>query len=785
MPATSVPSVERFLFIAIGAVAAAGLMFEITITRLFSLFFQYHYAYLALSLAVLGISLGAALAYFVQPSESTHPRRWLARLLTAQALLLAAAALIMPRVSTPLLSALVAMLPFMAGGLFSVSLFTQYAPHSGRLYAADLGGASVGVIVVLLLLSWTSPINIVLLLAGGVAVMAWRLAQPWPTPLTPSPAAHGDKQSGSIRAAELLTTVVCGGLLLLNLWTGWLDYAPARVANPPRDKTMLTLLHDAGTDGRIARTVWSPFARVDVVETADANHKFVFTDGGAGSLMTRFDGDLHSVAELTALPDYAPFALTAPKRPLILGAGAGKDILMALLGGADEITALEVNPAVAAATRLWRLQRPHLDHPQVKLSIGDARTFVERSADQYDLIYLNLVYTQAADLAGQAQVENYIFTTQAFESYLRHLTPGGQAALVTHNALEGSRAALTALAALEQMGIPPAQALDQLALWMTPNADPTLRTSVLLLSQTAFSAQQLADISTIMQQRNMQPLFMPGQFEMAFEPLRKGGALRDFVVADAAYDLSPTSDDSPFFFKLDHGIPTPVRQALWAALALLVIFLLLAGAMRVQSGAYGAWWLTVGQSAALGAGFMLFETSLIQRLQLLLGYPVLTLAAVLGALLMASGAGSWFSQRRPANQLAQRAGLTAAAATLLMLLYWVLLPWLVRLLLPMPLVVRLLAVVIFAAPAGFLLGQIFPSLLRMFSHHWGHSEPVQMQRRGLAVLWGINGATSVVGSTLAVVLAMSWGFGAAMLVGAVCYAAFWGLNQMSAASRAG
>ncbi|MEZ4663753.1 MAG: hypothetical protein R2911_39975 [Caldilineaceae bacterium] len=692
----------------------------------------------------------------------------------------------MPRLSTPLLSALVAMTPFMAGGLFSVSLFTQYAPQSGRLYAADLLGAGAGVIVALLLLGWTSPINIVLLLAGGVALIAWQLARIAGASSATSPARDIGKVAGRIHTPEMLAALLYGGLLLLNLWTGWLDYAPGRLANAPRDKTMLALLHDAGTDGRIARTEWSPFARVDVVETGDANHKFVFTDGGAGSLMTRFDGDLHSVAELTALPDYAPFALAAPKRPLILGAGAGKDILMALLGGADEITALEVNPAVAAATRALGDFNGHiLDHPQVKLTIGDARTFVQRSAEQYDLIYLNLVYTQAADLAGQAQVENYIFTTQAFEAYLRHLTSGGQVALVTHNALEGSRAALTALAAWEQMGTPPAQALDQLALWMTPNADPTLRTSVLLLSQTAFSAQQLAAISTTMQQRNMQPLFMPGQFEMAFAPLRKGGALGDFVVADAAYDLSPTSDDSPFFFKLDHGIPAPVRQALWAALALLVIFLLLAGAMRLQSGAYGAWGSTVGQSAALGAGFMLFETSLIQRLQLLLGYPVLTLAAVLGALLLAAGAGSWFSQRRPADQLGRRAGLAAAAVALLMLLYWALLPWLVRLLLPMPLAVRLLAVVILTAPAGFLLGQIFPSLLRMFSHHWGHSEPAQMQRRGLAVLWGVNGAASVVGSTLAVVLAMSWGFGAAMLAGVACYTAFWGLNQKSTASRAG
>lgn len=754
---------DRLLLTALGVSAGATLTFEIAVTRLFSLFFQYHYAYLALSLAVLGVSLGAALAYLVLPTARANPLRWLARLLVWQALLFISAAFIMPWLSTPLLGALAALPPFLVSGIFSVGLFTLYAPQSGSLYGADLAGAGVGVFVALLLLGVTSPTNIVLLLALCVALVAWRL----------------EATSGASGWYSAAIAVISIGLLLLNLVTGWLDYSPGRVANPPRDKTMLTLLRSAGDNGRIVHTEWSPFARVDVVETADPNRKFVFTNGGAGSLMTRFDGDLQSVADLRNLPDYAPFALAAPKRPLILGAGAGKDILMALLSEAQEITALEVNPAVATATRAFGSFNGHiLDHPSVQLHIGDARTFVERSPEQYDLIYLNLVYTQVADLSGQAQVENYVFTTQAFQGYLRHLLPGGQVALITHNALEGSRAALTALAALAEMGTPPAQALDQLALWMLPDADPTLRTSVLLISQSPFTPEQLMQMTAIMQQRNMQPLFVPGQFEMAFEPLRRGGSIGDFVVDDAAYDLSPTTDNSPFFFKLDHGIPAPVRQALMPALLLAALFLLLAGGMRLHSGAYGGWWQGVVQSLLLGAGFMLFEISLIQRLQLLLGYPVWSLATVLGSLLLAGGAGSWYSQRWSDAHLSRRMTRVAAGVALLMLLYWLLLPTLVRLLLPTVLSIRLLAAAALTALVGFGLGQLYPSLLRRTSQHLLAAEPAAIQQRGLAVLWGLNGAMAVVGSTLAVMLAMNWGFDAAMVSGAACYGAFCGLNLL-------
>ena len=222
--------------------------------------------------------------------------------------------------------------------------------------------------------------------------------------------------------ALLLTT----GLWLSNLSLGWLDGLPRQFADAPRDKTMLAILNDPAQQGRLVQTVWSPFARVDVIETNDPKAKFVFADGGAGSYMVHFDGNLATVNDLRTAPEFIPFATSPVTQTLILGAGAGKDIIMGLLAGAQQITAVEVNPATVQVTQAAADYNGHILHnPAVNLVVGDARTFVERSHQQYNLIYLNLVYTQAAAPASQSLVENYTFTRQALRADLEHLAPGG------------------------------------------------------------------------------------------------------------------------------------------------------------------------------------------------------------------------------------------------------------------------------------------------------------------------------------------------------------------------
>jgi hypothetical protein len=754
------PRQRGSIMLAVFIVSGTGLAFEITLTRIFSLFFQYHFAFLAVSLAVLGLSLGAAWGYFrTRPDTKT-----LVIVLMALGAAFPGTAVILswyPSAGSIVPRAMVALVPFILIGLFAALTFERLSSISGLLYGADLGGAGIGVLVVLGLLSLLSAFGVILLLGvlvSGVALVV----------VADSPDLRTERRL--VNAAGLL----CGiGIILfgVNLLTGVVDFDPDRLHSAPRDKTMLQILDDPSQDARIVQTAWSPFARVDVVEAGDPSTKFIFSDGGAGSYMLRYDGTPASIQDWRQSVDYLPFTAGAVDQTLVIGAGGGKDIALALLAGAQQITAVEVNPAVIRVTRHYADYNGNiLDLPQVKLVQGDARSFVERVDAHFDLIYLNLVYTQAAEPGSQVLVENYIFTWQAFRTYLEHLTPGGRIAIVSHNALEASRAAVTALRAFDEMGTPPAQALDHLLLWMVPASDATLRTSVLLVGQQPFSQDELAAAKTHASQLGMQPLFFPGDFEIAFQPLRNGKSLSQFVADDGNYDLSPTSDDSPYFFHLDHGLPRPIQSALVTSMFLaggLAIFAFLMGGSETKNGGLLAWGEMTLYASLVGTGFMLVEIPLIQRFQLLLGYPVLSLVVVLGTLLLAGGAGSLLSQRWKEMQLLRRVMLAGLWIALLALVYRYALSTALDAGLGQALALRILAVIGLTALLGVPMGVPFPSLMRLAG---------QIRQR-VALLWAVNGVFSVLGSVLAVVISMTWGFSWALLIGALLYLALAALSQ--------
>ena len=533
------------------------------------------------------------------------------------------------------------LLPFVGIGYLNAALFERYAGASGILYAADLLGGALGLGAALAAISVLGAFNAILALAviGGfiALILAWM----------------GDARRMRIGAAGVSLALVV--LLIVNLAAGLVDYEPKRLKAFPPDKTMLSVLQDP--TAKITETRWGPFARLDVVEMSDQSVRYVFTDGGAGSIMVRYNGDDRRVAWLQSEVAYLPFIATPgtvdpAQSPLdnvlILGAGAGKDVLMAHLAGAQSITAVEINGELVDLTRdLSDYNGGVYDLPGVKTVVEDGRNTLERSHEYYDLIYANLVYSQAAAPGNSALAESYVFTREALRTYWGRLTDTGRIGFVTHHGIEGLRLVVAALDMLKGEGMMLPDALQHVALVSLYGDDPQTRTSVVLITRQPWTTQTANAFADAVHQRNAGALYLPGFQEQGLEGLATGMVSLSRFIEDNAdeYNFTPTTDNRPFFYQFTPGLPGQLSDLLLISLILVGVYLSWNMFFFVRREGH---WKRVSLApyfALLGAAFMLIEIPLIQRFSLLLGQPVLALVIVIGALLIGGGLGSLFESR--------------------------------------------------------------------------------------------------------------------------------------------
>jgi predicted membrane-bound spermidine synthase len=736
---------------AVFALSGTGLAFEVSLTRIFSLLFQYHYVFLTVSLAVLGLGLGAMFGYLALRrgllqgtcEEMEGLALILAALYVSVAWLLStirSGASVWPAV-------LIGIIPFLVLGMFNAVAYTRFTRQAAILYGADLLGAAVGLLVSICLLNWGGAFSACLalgILAGlGAASLTLINSRVW---------------SRIASAVILLLTL---GLLLWNRSAGFIEFSPLDVRSAPPDKTMVHTLQDPTNKARLVETHWTPFSRVDLVETGDPTEMLVFIDGGAGGSMLRYRADTDSPEWLRTTIGFLPFAAGSTHDTLILGAGAGKDIRMALLADAEQVTAVEINPAVVALGRKYAdYNGSVLDLPQVKTVVMDGRSFVERSNAQYDLIYLNLVYSQAAEPQTSALNENWLFTREALHAYWKHIKPEGRIGIVTHNALGGVRLLMTTLSTLEKEGLSVHEALKHVALVVQPDADPTQRTTLVLITKAPWTQADAERLVNSLKSNRLGYLYIPFLAEELLQPLIGGDfTLEEYIAANPEWSIWPTTDDRPFFYDLDPGLPPPLVTLWWFVAPLLIVSVALVLATRTASRPKGRG-LFLPYFALLGMAFMLIEVPLIQRFSLLLGNPTLSLLVALGGVLLGSGLGSLFSSRFAIDELPRLVTSVCLAAGIWLALSALLYPWLIGLVLPTSLGVRIVTALNLMAIPGFLVGIPFPSGLRLAG---------RVDSPAIPAYWGVNAVASVLGSTVAMTLANVAGFGSAQLLGGCLY----------------
>jgi predicted membrane-bound spermidine synthase len=711
-------------------VTLSGLVFEIALTRIFSATIWYHFAFVAISVALLGWGLGgfglhAARRRF---SPSTE-RAALVAVLYAASLPLSLWLIVrLPFLPERLAYYfVVSLIPFFLAGVALSMVFGQNPEKAGSLYFADLVGAASGALLVTPLLSW---------LGGERAVVT--------TAIFPLLAAACLSRRLAGAAAGLGVLVALGAATKPGS-------AVFQIRNAPTKGMYQHMAEHPRT--RVALTGWNAYSRIDAVTGfPDPYLARLYIDSDAWTSVLRWDGRLETVARAREWFRALPFKL-APEgaRTLVIGPGGGADVLVALGAGSAKVTAVELNPLMLAFVRRFGKEAGDLyDHPQVETVLSEGRTFVRRTDRRFDVILLGFVDSWAAVASGGLSLsENHLYTVEAFSAYHERLTPEGMLVILRWD-VDIPRLVANAVALLGAE-----QASERLLVLLerrgTEKEPPQM---IFALRKRPFTGEET---SAAMGWEKARPVIVPGRHvEAPYADLLAGRKTLGEYVAEAPTRVDPVTDDRPFFFARQKpwGLPRSMSLAFLTILlpiALLCLAFVLGG--RPAGAPRGAYAASVVYFAGLGFGFISLELSLLQHLTLLLGHPIFTLSLLLFSLLLFGGLGSFRSVgTRPALACFCVAGLGTA--------YALALPGVVPELLPLPLAARLALAVLLTAPLGFAMGMPFPRGL------------VLATRAGLPAppfYWGLNGVLSVAGSVATMVVAVTSGFTAATLAGCACY----------------
>ncbi len=780
----------RARYVGLFALSAAALMYELALTRLFAVAQGYHFAFLSLSLALLGF--GASGAWLARWSGK-KVEATLAPVAGAMGMAIVGSYLVLNwlpfdayslawdgrQLLLLALDYLALVVPFLLAGLATGLTLSAWPESTPQLYATNLAGSAAGSLAVLGTLGACGGTGTVMAAAAAAWIAAGAFAR--------RPARRP-------------------GLLAWGFWAGILMGLGALAVRAPAAldvrlspyKPLSYVLRYPGA--HVAYQRWNAYSRLDVVESQGIHSApglslrytglppeqwALALDGGDLSPITHSPSPGESDF-LAALQGGLPYRLRPQARVLLLDPRGGLDLLLALRSGAQHVEVVMPNPLVLGAVRdrygdhagrIYQDQR-------VRVHVEGPRSFLARDAGRYDLLVYSLTQAYRPVTAGSyALGEDYTYTVDAFQAGLRRLAPEGM--LVAQGWLQAppsETVRLIALAteALARLGV--ADPRD----YVVAYRDWALVT--LLVKRTPFAGAELAQIRKACEANGFDLVVAPGlqpeetnryhvlPVPAAGDPHQRmlNPAERADLIEHYPYDVSPTGDERPFF---RHTFRWQQLPAVWQRLGrsvepfggggYLVLLGLLGLTLLISAGVVGYTAGRAGRQAPappalayfllVGAGYMTVELVLMQRAILLLDQPTYAFASVLATLLVSSGAGSALAPRLPLGLVLPLLALGIGA------LAWGW-PAAAAVLLGAPMGLRLAAVVALVAPLGVLMGVPFPS---------GMARLVGKEPRAIAAAWAINGCASVLASILEALAVLALGFAWVLAAGGLCYLMAW------------
>jgi len=790
----------RRLSLAVLLVSAGAIGYELLLMRVLSIVQWHHFAYMIISLALLGYGAsGTLIALFRRPLEQRFEMAFaLSALLFSITMVLCFAlgqrvpfnALEIVWNPWQFFSLSLLYLLFLVPFLFAASCiglaFTCRRFAISRTYFFDLLGAGLGALFIIGALFVLIPQNALLVLMA--------------LPLV---------------ASVIMTAKASARATLYGSQLAWLALF---LTGLPQSHLELRISEYKGlsqalqvVDSRVVTESSSPLGLISVVEspTVPVRHApglsfstrhippeqlQVFTDADGMSAITRFDGDPRSIAYLGDTTAALPYALLDEPRVLVLGAGGGHDVLLALYHAAAAIDAVELNPQMTElVTDTYRdFAGDVYGDARVRLFTGEARGYVAESSDTYDLIHIGLLDSFGASGAGvQSLNESYLYTVEAIREYLAHTTPGGMIAITRWLKLpprDSLKLIATAREALAGAGA--GQPSTQLAMIRSWN------TTTLLIRNRPFTTEDVAAIRTFSRSRSFDAVWFRGMqtreanhFNVLADPYLHRGATAllgddaDDYVRRYKFHIEPATDNRPYFFHFFRWTTLPEVIALrrvggaglieWGYLILVATLVqaAIAGLVLILlplSRARRDWPTGTGPRMGsyfllLGFAFLFIEMAFIQKFILFLSHPLYSVAVVLSSFLVFAGLGSAWSET-VASTLEARGykpiSIVAISIAALALTYIILLPVAFDRFIGSSDLVKIVLTNAFIAPLALAMGMPFPLGLKRVAEHAPHFIPWA---------WGINGFASVVSAVLATLLAIQFGFNAVIVLALVLY----------------
>jgi spermidine synthase len=768
---TEVP--ERTLLFGLALTSFSALLLELALTRLFSVVLFYHFAFLAISIALLGLGAGGVFAYLLKSRLARFATRALAaRLCMINSVLVLAVLEIVLHVPVALtvtgknflhlsILYLAAAVPFFLTGLLFSIVFARETWRVSRLYGADLSGGALACLAVVPLLNWIGGPNTILAaaVAMGAAGMVWA-------------------GSSTERKAAGAMAIAFVALIAANHSNRLIDvlYAKGLFRNP----------------AWVEFARWNALSRVEVDRQGQA--KAIVIDADASTYIMNCDIARWHDSEWESDLMSAPPALANVLRPhgefAIIGPGGGVDVLRAVANGSPNVTGIEINPIIADTIMRGRYADYSLhlyERPEVHIHVTDGRSYLRSTEQHFDVVQMTLVDTWASTAAGAfALSENNLYTVEAFREYFEHLKPEGMIAITRwefRQPREALRVVAVAMEALHRLGITNPSRNFIIASQGPLNEDGI--PVVVLAKKTAFTKEEETAVHAHFGNYDqLHPLYLPS--EPASNPFADLIASNDPLrfAQTYPYNVAPVSDNAPFFFftlkpnqilgvhGLRNGIDWKVNLGVLVLLLVLAIsvvavlaFLILPLAMHGSRQSL----LPLFYFVAVGLGYILVEIAFIQRFVLFLGHPTYALTVVIFLLMLSSGAGSLLSRRwLPRTGLAWMPLVVVIAALLGNVFF---LPHLLAAWVGLRLGFRLIISGMLLAPLGFVMGMPFPTGLRALAaaSSNGISSEATGATNAVEWAWAMNAAASVLGSVLAMVIAIQFGLTATLACGLAAY----------------